>query len=118
MSNLTVEHIQRGKEWLSRARPPRTPPRLLTLPNRDEVMKAFHRSCPVPVGLLDIELERVASIHGDRLMLTAFVTKPRWLNHQHQLSSADPKALIGAAEILGQTAALHMRRAGASNGRG
>src|SRR6266576_2558795 len=94
-------------------RPARSAPQLLSIPNRADVERAFRRTCG-PVKMIAIELERGhTQTFGDTLELFVFTREPNLtINHVMPGRQINMGALIAAAEILGQTAALQARRRG------
>lgn len=95
-----------------RQRVKRIRPQLLVIPNHADVVAAFKRACNAPVDLIAIELERNEKATGDVLQLFAYVAGFKGqLCHEMPGEHADPKKLIGAAEVLAQTASMVARRA-------
>lgn len=101
-------------------KPPKSPPQLLSIPNREAVLAAFKRAQTYPLDLIAIELETHQSLHGNGYKLVAFV-RDGALNAQHIMPAGEisERQLLGAAEILAQTLSMGARRKlGAPDGRG
>lgn len=85
---------------------------MLVIPNYDAVVAAFKRALTFDIKLVAIELERSETQRfGSVVELVAFTRNPA-LTIRHLMGTDDPvpARLIGAAEVLAQTASVAGRR--------
>jgi hypothetical protein len=100
-------------------KPRRVAPTLLSIPNRERIVGLLQRCCLVPHTLIAVELERRPTLeHGDVAVLTVFAAELGRDKIEHVMPGEfTVQQLEGAAQILGQTLAMVIRKKEAASGR-
>lgn len=105
-------------------KPPRKPPQLLALPERERVERALRAASRGPLEVVALELERNESFeHGEVLEFVAVVLFPpdpagpgksRRLTLRHVMPGGAPnmREIIGGAEAIGQAIRIRFRSYG------